>query len=283
MAFGNPATRKFMKVPISDLREHCGRSEFGVVGFGYDPVDDDHKFLRMIHYYGRDGHLLNSQVKVYSLKSNTWKRVGDFPFKGVHRGIGVLVGSSLHWMMGIQLPDFSTSCLALAFDLVTEKYRRIPFPDKKIAQDKNFFTTMTELGGWLCELTKYRAGDTDWVDHVDIWVMKQYGVKESWVKLFSVVPSDMTGVFNDAMPLAYLKNTHQVLVDLDGGKIMLFDLEMNKAKSARKISDCPQCFNTSISVGSLVGFGGRDGDNDRKMAEENGDKEEKQEQSGEKR
>ncbi|PON91357.1 F-box domain containing protein [Trema orientale] len=277
MALGNPSTRKYMKVPLSDLREDPGNFEFGMLGFGYDPVNDDHKFLRMIHYFTRDSSSFHSEVKVYSLKSKTWKRVADYPYYGVHHGSGVLVCNSLHWIMALRFPDSTLAYLVVAFDLVTEEYRQILLRDKKSKQINIFNTTLTEFGGWLCELTKVTKGDR--VDHVDIWVMKEYGVRESWTKLFSVVPSDVTGIFKSATLLAYLKSAHQALFDLDGEKLMVYDLETKKAKSVMKIPECPKCLHTVISVGSLVGLGGLggdDGDTNSKKAGENGDDREKQ-------
>ncbi|PON91358.1 F-box domain containing protein [Trema orientale] len=273
-AIWNPATRKHIKVPTSDLKKNPGMFEFGMVGFGYDPVNDDYKLLRMIHYY-LYGFAARSEVKVYSRKSNTWKRVADFPYSVIYRANGVLAANSLHWMLGIQSQSGSFE-IVVAFDLVTEEYREISLPKKKILKDKSYYTTMTELGGWLCVVTKYHVDQM--ADLVDIWVLK-----ESWTKLFSVVPSDVTGSFEYVMPLAYLKSVQQVLFDQGGEKLMWYDLERKGAISVKEISG-PKCSLTVLYVRTLLGVGGGDGDNNGKKAGEDGDKgKEKKQQSGKKR
>ncbi|PON91382.1 F-box domain containing protein [Trema orientale] len=274
-AIWNPATRKHRKVPISDLKENPGKFEIGVVGFGYDPVNDDYKFLRMIHYYGRDISSFHSEVKVYSLKTNTWKRVADFPYNVMHCANGVLVGNSWHWMLGIQYQYSSAFEIVVAFDLVAESYRKIPLPDKKKNKGQSYLTTMRELGEWLCLVTHHKVGEM--VDHVDIFVMKEYGVKESWTKLFSVAPSDVAGSFEFAMPLAYLRSVHQVLFDLSGDKLMVYDLKRKRVVSVKEISG-PQCDLSLVYVRSLLGVGGSDENNSEKKAGENADKSKKQKQ-----
>ncbi|PON58760.1 F-box domain containing protein [Trema orientale] len=288
MALWNPSTRKHKKVPVSDPNYEVpfGVFDSEMVGFGYDPLNDDYKLLRVIHYIRIDSDSFQSEVKVYSLKSNTWKRVGDFPYQGYKKyGIGVFASNSLHWMVARDhqyQPSFSIA----AFDLVTEEYRKISLPDKKVSWDDKFYTKLAELGGWLCVVSIYVDDEkAEASNYVDIWVMKQYGVKESWTKLFSVAPSYVTGSFEYAMPLAYLKSAHQVVLDQDGHKFLLYDLERKRAKSVRKITGLSKCFDTFVYVRSLVGLGGGDGDNNGKKAGENGNKRKKQNQrvSGQKR
>ncbi|GMP75729.1 hypothetical protein CsSME_00032713 [Camellia sinensis var. sinensis] len=90
----------------------------------------------MIQFYGDDWNSFDSEVKVYSLKSNSWRRIQDFPYYlRYKRGYGVLVGSALHWVVSrkydsdtANLPEFS---------------------------DKDFHMNVGELDGCLCILCNY--------------------------------------------------------------------------------------------------------------------------------
>ncbi|PON91384.1 hypothetical protein TorRG33x02_129470 [Trema orientale] len=142
---------------------------------------------------------------------------------------------------------------------------------------------MTELGGWLCVVTKYSIDQT--ADLVDIWAMKEYGVNEFWSKLFSVIPAYVIGIFDYVLPLAHLKNAHQVLLNQEGEKLIVYDLARKRAKKVRKISSSPKNCKVLVYVNSLIGLGGDHGGNNGKKAGENGDKrkKEKQQLSGQKR
>ncbi|XP_062088200.1 F-box protein CPR1-like [Humulus lupulus] len=284
----NPTTRKYRKVPISglvDLPFPDNLYEYGIVGFGYDPVNDDHKLVRMVHYFEKDirsVHSFHSEVKFYSLNFNTWKRVCDFPYQGYKQGgNGVFASNALHWMVTREL-ELDALYLIVAFDLVTEEFRELPLPDEDGGEDEKFFVKLVELGGFLCATCLYFPHDN--ANHVDIYIMKEYGV-DSWTKLFSVMPSNVTGYFEYVMPLKYSKSGHQVLLHQDGETYLLYDIDMNRTKNVGKISGVPRSFDTCVCARSLVGLGVGDEDNPGKKVAviKNKKKEEKQQLSRKKR
>lgn len=63
--------------------------------------------------------------------------------------------------------------LIASFNLGTEKYQLDPQPEYS---EKNFHMNVLELGGSLCVLCNY-------LSYIDIWVMNDSGVKDSWIKL----------------------------------------------------------------------------------------------------
>ncbi|KAF7113714.1 hypothetical protein RHSIM_RhsimUnG0110600 [Rhododendron simsii] len=99
---------------------------------------------------------------------------------------GVLVGSALHWVVS-QKPESDTANLVVAFDLTTEEYLLVPQPE---FSSKDFHMNIGELEGCLCILCNYIQ------KRVDVWVMKDYGVKESWTKLFSVAQPTVIDLLN---------------------------------------------------------------------------------------
>ncbi|PON58761.1 F-box domain containing protein [Trema orientale] len=230
-----------------------------IFGFGYDPINDDYKLVRMVQFFGRDSDSFDSEVKVYSAKSNTWKRISDFPYYLCYkRGYGVLASNALHWVVS-QTPESDISKFIVAFDLVTEEYREVPQPDYV---DEDFHMNVEVLRGSLCMLCNYVSDDPEagWGSrshHVDIWVMTEYGVKESWTKMFTVVPSDAIGSFDHVLPLAYLKTGDEVLLNHNGKKFISYDLETKEAKNVI-ITGVPDYLEAYICVESLVGLNDSD-------------------------
>ncbi|KAM1138708.1 hypothetical protein PS2_036308 [Malus domestica] len=51
-------------------------------GFGYDFANDDYKFVKIVEFLDGDGVITGAQVKVYSLKSNSWKRIQNMSTNG---------------------------------------------------------------------------------------------------------------------------------------------------------------------------------------------------------
>ncbi|KAK2971891.1 hypothetical protein RJ640_013716 [Escallonia rubra] len=149
----------------------------GEVVLGYDHVSDDYKVMRVVQF-----DTFDNEVKVYNVKSNSWRRVKDFPFCQPYKHVnGLLVSGALHWV--VRRDPESKANLVSGFDLGSEEYRLILLPE---FSDEDFHKSVNELRGCLCVVCNYHFL------YADIWVMKVYGVKESWTKLFSVAqPRDI--------------------------------------------------------------------------------------------
>ncbi|EXB41585.1 F-box protein [Morus notabilis] len=277
MAVWNPSTRRYISLPISD---HFASFPFHVfqvliTGFGHDPITDDHKVLLMINFSGIIVDSFHCEAKVYSLKAKTWKRLDHFPNHIVyHRENGVLFANALHWLVNLKSQPSSS---IFVFDLVTEDYREVALPDYKGA--KTCWVKLVNIGGSFCvAVLPNQDSEIKNSDRVEVLVMKEYGVKESWTKLFSVVSSKVTGPFSYMIPVAYLKGGDQVLLDQDGEKLRLFDMKRRRVKNTTVGSGFPIICDTLVSVRSLVGV---DGDADggsawKKAGKNNNVKEKKQ-------
>lgn len=268
VALWNPSTRRYRKLPISHP-EHfpfpVGVFEFSTTGFGYDSVNDDYKFLRMLP--GRKDDILSlcPDVKLYSVKAKTWKTVNGFPsYYGYQAGIGIFVNGALHWLV-CQEPN--SYCFIVGFDLVTEEHREVLLP---FYQDGRFYIKLVELGGCLSLVKNYRPEHKN-SERAEIWVMKEYGVQESWTKLFSVVPSDVSAAFDYALPVLHLKSSDQVVMNLGGEKFAFYDMERKRIENVT-ISGTPNGFKSCVCVGSLVGFDGGDGEKTAKPKQQQGRK-----------
>ncbi|CAL8997878.1 unnamed protein product [Prunus brigantina] len=98
-------------------------SEVARFGFGYDSATDDYKVVRIMEFRTSNG-FCSSEVKVYGLKSNSWKRVQNLPSNRRYFGSYIhCLNSALHWLTN---PDLGNTFIILTLDLVSEKYREFP-------------------------------------------------------------------------------------------------------------------------------------------------------------
>jgi F-box interacting protein len=245
IAIWNPSTRKYRKLPVEEIEfpDYFTSCQYIIYGMGYDPVRDDYKVVRFIQFYGQDvWDSFDSEVKVYSMKSHSWRRIQDFPYYlRYKRSYGELVGSALHWVVS-RKPESDVANLIAAFDLTSEEYRLVPQPE---FSEKDFHMNIGELEGCLSILCNYIQV------RVDVWVMKDYGVKESWTKLFSVAQPEVIRSFEFVIPLAYSKCGSKVLLVQDNKKLVWYDVAHKKVK---KIKACgiPDYFESFLCVESLV-------------------------------
>ena len=263
IALWNPSTRKSQILPDFPVEAPGGDVKlrrFRFYGFGFDPINDDYKVVRMVQFLGQDGDgyvdedgVFFAEVKVYSLKTNSWREINDLPYYlrflfqlGYllfhRRGFGVLASGALHWVASIGFGLY----LIVAFDLGVEKFRNLPLPDNV---DNGFEMDVGVLDGKLCMICNYSNA------YVDVWVMKEYGVKESWTNLFKVPESCLNRPIGHVVPVAYSKSCDKVLLEVDKEKLVWFDIGRRKVKKVR-IEGAPNSYGAAFHVESLVPLGG---------------------------
>ncbi|KAH7844339.1 hypothetical protein Vadar_026970 [Vaccinium darrowii] len=198
----NPSTRESHILPYYGDGANFGFS----YGFGYDSFNDDYKVIRVAYAKG------SLEVKVYSLKIDSWRRIEGFPsnlimFQPMESSKHV--NGSIHWV-GTNLCD--NSWVILAFDLGEETYKEIPKPN----HGKEFaLVSVMALRGCLCVVCEYAFS-------FDVWVMNEYGRKESWIKLVSMPYLADPRPIRRSIPLWYMKDGG-ILVNLNG-VFVLYDL-----------------------------------------------------------
>ncbi|PIA63944.1 hypothetical protein AQUCO_00201335v1 [Aquilegia coerulea] len=234
----NPIIGEYMTLPKS-----WENRQFEIIsGFGYDEVANEYKVIRMISTSVPSN--FNLVVEVYTLGSGKWRKVGKFPYPNGKRSSQVFVKGALHWMVG----DYgeSNSELITAFDMGREEFQVVPLPPD--------FTTNTldcqsselsigELGGQLC-LFAYSVDN-----QFEVWVMKDYGVKDSWTKEYIIsrkVPGFSKMRFK---PVTIMKNGNILLV-INKQALVYYD---SKRKRFRKVKhELPPRFDLITHVGSLI-------------------------------
>ncbi|XP_057486624.1 F-box/kelch-repeat protein At3g23880-like [Actinidia eriantha] len=204
----NPCTRKSKRLPDSRVRMKYGC--YVIYGFGCDESSDDYKVVVILCFLGSGG-LYETKVKVYALRTNSWRRIGDFSYGIPLDDSGKFVNGSLHWAASGNL-GANYSWVIVSLDLAKETYGEVEQPNYG---DGGLDLSLWELKGWLCVLCNYPG------THVDVWVMKEYGVRESWTKLFviSYLPEPSNDGFS--RPLCISKNG-EILLQY-GSQLVLYN------------------------------------------------------------
>ncbi|RZC54600.1 hypothetical protein C5167_013454 [Papaver somniferum] len=212
----NPISEEYKKLPqipklFPQVPELEPSNSVPAFGFGCDCKTGVYKVVQ-IQTAGCD---MFSQARVYTLGTDSWRVLDDIPyiFCLYGRANGVLLNGVLHWLVYPDYKDINKlTRVILSFDVGGEKFGEIQLPKPLWGVPEGgedyYKTRISLLDDKLC--LSWNLGDGD----VDVWVMNDYGVIESWTKLFSV--SRLKEGVEYLWPVQSLKN----------GEILLFGLPL---------------------------------------------------------
>jgi len=181
----NPAIRMSMTLPRPRIDVPVGK--YCIYGFGFDHTSNDYKVLRMVH----DIHALFSpQAELYKLRTGTWETftgADDFGkyyiyeknYQNTYQN-AFLNGAS-HWLV-VHMTPVSGKRMVVLFDMCDEQLRVMKLPDHL---SLGRFKALLGVSGGLLSLMEYN-GRQDVNLSCSIWLMKEYGVAESWTKQFTI-------------------------------------------------------------------------------------------------
>ncbi|KAG5560587.1 hypothetical protein RHGRI_003793 [Rhododendron griersonianum] len=181
----NPSTRKSKRLPNVDMGYLFYR-----YGFCYDESIDDYKVVGFFSTAGpSDGDV---EVKVYTSKTDSWRSIVDSSDFMPWNDSGIYVKGALHWA-----PWGESHKVIVSLDLAKEKFGEVLQPDYG---DGHSQSMLAVVSGCLCVVRNYDGA------RVDVWVMKEYGRRESWIKLVVMVPyNSHPSNFGYSLPLCILK------------------------------------------------------------------------------
>ncbi|XP_050264254.1 F-box protein CPR1-like [Quercus robur] len=175
IAIWNPLIRKYRILPPEPMSKPSGFnfSKYNEIAFGYDLCNDDYKVLRVIAFYNRGQPLKEFEVKVYSLRWHSWRKIEEqWPKKECTvSSNSVSLNGVLHWSIAEDTPydmdiPLGVECL-LAFDLAIEKFLVFKTP---VQREVELGTCLEVLKGQLCFIVTPDLGA-----EIDVWLMKEYG------------------------------------------------------------------------------------------------------------
>lgn len=252
----NPATRECLALPDRPFCCPQGyRRQLVDLGFGFDPITDDYKIITFTEIapdeYDPDDY--SYKAEIYSISTNSWRELHTevtLPGLVYNPRFSVSFNGCFHWCT--PLTD-AFGFKILSFDMSTEQFREIPYPDGVVDPEGGQFGMQklvvldNSLAMICCADPERQIPD----QQVDIWVMMEYGVQESWVKKFSIGP--LSGI---QCPLSSWNND-KLLWEMSNGQLASCALQGDNGGSFTKynIHGFPTTLQADIYHESLVALG----------------------------
>ncbi|KEH25336.1 F-box protein interaction domain protein [Medicago truncatula] len=252
-SFWNPATRTKSEALLS-FRNYAKEKNNCKFAFGYDNSTDTYKMVLLC--LKRDGELIATTVKVFTLGDNVWRDIDCFPVELVyHRSLmfardKVYLNNSINWVVRhryyCHLKNLTVEkFVIISLDMRTETYTQLLLP-RCCDEELTGAATLSVLMDCLC--LSYDFNKT----HFVIWQMKEFGVEESWTQLikisFPILLKDFKSQeFNNdslflcprLMPLCFSKDGDTLIFAINLlDQAILYNLKNNRAtriKSTNKI------------------------------------------------
>ncbi|KAK9919584.1 hypothetical protein M0R45_028172 [Rubus argutus] len=165
----NPCIRKYVM-----LTPNISRSEIKSYGFGYDSRTNNYNVLRIVRYKTEAWKI---SCEIWSLTQPFWRSLDAVPPVDEFRPTwwaASLCGAT-HWLHCVA--DKANSIVW--FDMSSEVFGEMMIPQVLRKENVIISRYMNSLG--LYEYPEFDEGQP-----LNMWVMKEYGVVESWAKLFTI-------------------------------------------------------------------------------------------------
>nr|GMD84519.1 F-box/kelch-repeat protein At3g23880-like [Ipomoea batatas]GME19701.1 F-box/kelch-repeat protein At3g23880-like [Ipomoea batatas] len=179
----NPSTRNCRSIAVPDssaLSSTCMK-------LGYIHEINEHMLLKVPIGRGHGAEEGPKLVWVYTFSLNYWRcketTIPPFEWRLMESSVTLTLNGVMHWFKNYDRDTI------ISFDLMNDVFNSIAVPVSHCFPDGDFFISrdLVVLEGSLSviahpEYSDYAPGG------YEIWVMKEYGIEESWTKKYSIPP-----------------------------------------------------------------------------------------------
>ncbi|XP_019261227.1 PREDICTED: F-box/kelch-repeat protein At3g06240-like [Nicotiana attenuata] len=185
----NPSTRESTLLPHFEFTRLCT-----MFGLGYDVTSDGYKLLKWTMLKG------GQSIEILSLKSGSWRKICYYPTtiaicprwgqkltiypyrnENWYMDTMVFVHGAFHWLG----KTMSRTYHLVSFIFSNEVYGEIPLLEQMHITNEDVLSNygLLLVEGMVCVSSthKHQGWGT-----FKLWVMKDYGIKESWIVLFTI-------------------------------------------------------------------------------------------------
>ncbi|KAL0376363.1 UNVERIFIED_CONTAM: putative F-box protein [Sesamum calycinum] len=201
----NPSTRVCKKLPDFGVNEDFCNFAYGL---GFDKSSDDYK---VVGVFIGDRNSYEVAVKVYSLKSNQWKRIENFKGRWLLDKPATYAHGKLHWIANYDW-EFRSAWKIVSLDLGTEEYGVVEMPNNV---ENDLYSKLGACEECLYLLCSHSSG-------ADLWIMDDCGVgKGTWTKVASI-PYIVDFTTHTYRSVLYVLENGEVVL-LSGLKFVIFN------------------------------------------------------------
>ncbi|XP_022758955.1 F-box protein At3g07870-like isoform X2 [Durio zibethinus] len=259
----NPLTKDAIELPKL-LRDP---GEVGILGFGFSPTTKEYKLVEIVYQRRRpvyqrrrpifSTHLaasnsFQSEVRILTLGGSRWRSLGMVPYRFIRQPSQVMVCGRLHWIF--QPAKYKMENQIISFELTAEQFQEVPKPDCG-SLDRCFYELMVLQGHLSAAASKAIGG-------LEIWVMKEYNMKDSWIKEFNIasfLPKELQHInASTRFPRSFFRaicgfKSGKILLEHRSKALVLYD-PVHETFEDLTFEGAPNWFKMVVHVGSLVGI-----------------------------
>ncbi|XP_062176181.1 F-box/kelch-repeat protein At3g06240-like [Alnus glutinosa] len=173
-----------MSMTLPQPRIDVPGNKYCIYGFGFDHTSNDYKVLRMVHVYYA---VSPPQAELYKLRTGTWETLtgaDNFGKYSVPANMQAFLNGASHWLVLHILASGSRKRGIVLFDMCDEQLRVMKLPDNIRLSCR--VKARLGVSGGLLSFMEYNYERQDVNLSCSIWLMKEYGVAESWTKQFTI-------------------------------------------------------------------------------------------------
>ncbi|KAG5632178.1 hypothetical protein H5410_003895 [Solanum commersonii] len=204
------------------------------VGFGFDQINNDYKVVKIAEVYTdppyRDPDARKKKIKVYDVCIDSWRESDhvdqQFPSMYYLPCSQIFYKDSCHWFA---IPNTEDIVSILCFDITTEVFHVMKMPNNYHSFGRTCYALviLSECLTLICYPDSKSDIDPT-QDLMDIWIMREYGVYESWFKKYTIgrrfpIESPL-GVWKHNILTFQSTTGYLIFYDLNSGKTQEFSL-----------------------------------------------------------
>ncbi|KAJ9552139.1 hypothetical protein OSB04_016184 [Centaurea solstitialis] len=233
----NLVTRECMILP----RQHFFWDSIAgfVYGFGVSSLTGEYKVVRAFQWKTLPNDNKPSQpslleVEVYTIGTGQWRSRGPVPVPyrlySLRNFNGTFLNNHCHWIV---CDMENTNNKIAAFDLDKETFQLFPSPPS-VKENRCHYQTLAILRGCLCNLATCSSQST-------IWMMKEYGNKNSWHKEVVITRETIVGELR-----WFFKDIHLIEGLRDGRILMVFENKLCVFDPRSQTFEDPKMFDPKL-------------------------------------
>ncbi|KAI5571804.1 hypothetical protein POPTR_011G137200v4 [Populus trichocarpa] len=224
----NPVLGEYIDIPVVNTDKKFEHH----LAFGFSSVSNQYKVLQTF-YPEKDLTAAPCLAEIYTVGTGQWRSIGNASFRLQSLDANAFLHDSIHWI------EYRSNSIGFvsAFDFVSEQFKLVALPPASQIHDgmgRCYPSSVGVIKGCLFMTNGVCIEN----EKFEIWVMEEYGIKESWTKKF-VLSNLEVQHYVSYQPLYFL-SSGEILICEDDESIGVYVPKLERIHEAKfyKGKDC---------------------------------------------